>query len=208
MLNLTQKLRIKHTKNKKILFILHYPPPIHGAAMVGKYIKDSSFINDRFMSRYINLSTSISVEEIGKSGLKKWWRYTTILCKTFWQGLTWSPDLVYITLSSHGAGLIKDSLVVLICRMLRLPHVFHFHNKGVKRYAQTKIGKWTYPFVFKKAKVILLSPLLYEDIAAYVTQENVFYCANGIPDQYNRVVTEQKKILRVQFICCSCPISW
>ena len=29
----------------KILFIMHMPPPVHGAAMVGQYIHDSKLIN-------------------------------------------------------------------------------------------------------------------------------------------------------------------
>lgn len=29
----------------KILFIMHMPPPVHGAAMVGQYIHDSEIIN-------------------------------------------------------------------------------------------------------------------------------------------------------------------
>ena len=33
---------------KKILFILHMPPPVHGAAMVGKYIHDSELINSQY----------------------------------------------------------------------------------------------------------------------------------------------------------------
>ena len=28
----------------KILFIMHMPPPVHGAAMVGQYIHDSELI--------------------------------------------------------------------------------------------------------------------------------------------------------------------
>ena len=28
-----------------VLFILHLPPPVHGAAMVGQYIRDSKLIN-------------------------------------------------------------------------------------------------------------------------------------------------------------------
>lgn len=166
----------------KVLFILHYPPPIHGAAMVGKYIKESRLINQGLKAKYINLSTSVSVDEIGKGGLRKWSRYFSILFQSFWQGLFWRPELVYITLSSHGLGLIKDSLVVLICRILGLSHVFHFHNKGVRSYSKTKLGKLIYSFVFKKAKVILLSPLLYSDIAEYVPESRVCYCANGIPD--------------------------
>ena len=29
-----------------ILFILHLPPPVHGAAMMGQYIHDSKVINE------------------------------------------------------------------------------------------------------------------------------------------------------------------
>ena len=171
----------KSLNNAKLLFILHYPPPIHGAAVVGQAIKDSPLINEALQAKYINLSTSKAVEDIGKGGLQKWVRYVGILAHTFCLGLFWRPQLVYITLSSHGAGLLKDSGVVAICRLLGLPHVYHFHNKGVQAYSQTVWGKHLYPWVFKKAKVILLSPLLYPDIAAYVIPNRVYYCANGLP---------------------------
>ena len=166
----------------KNLFILHYPPPVHGAAMIGQYIKNSQLVNSQLQAKYINLSTSVSVDEIGKNGLKKWFRYSILIFKTCFYGLFWRPDLVYITLSSHGAGLITDSAVVLICRLLRLKHVFHFHNKGVKQYAKTPIGAFLYPFVFKKAEVILLSPCLFGDIEDFVSTDRVHYCANGIPE--------------------------
>lgn len=42
----------------KILFIMHMPPPVHGAAMMGKYIHDSKLINDKFECHYINLTTA------------------------------------------------------------------------------------------------------------------------------------------------------
>lgn len=169
-------------KLKKILFILHFPPPFHGASVVGKYIKTSQIINQLIDCYYINLSTSSSVEDIGKSGIRKWAKYLGLLINVTYQAIFHRPDLVYITLTSHGLGLIKDTAVVLICRIFRLPHVFHFHNKGVKKYDQTKTGKFLYPFVFKKAQVILLSPLLYSDIEDFVPRSRVYYCANGIPD--------------------------
>jgi len=173
---------ILNFKQNKVLFILHYPPPIHGAAMVGNLIKESQTINSSFDTKYINLSTSGSVGDIAKGGVKKIVRYFQLLINTFWQGLVWRPDLVYITLTSHGLGLLKDSLIVLICRILYLPHVFHFHNKGVKDYSKTWLGRIICSFVFKRAKVILLSPILYADINSYVKDSNVWYCANGIPD--------------------------
>ena len=66
---------------KKILFILHMPPPVHGAAMVGKYIHDSELINSQYECRYINLATATSLEDIGKVGMKKMLVFCRLLRK-------------------------------------------------------------------------------------------------------------------------------
>lgn len=53
-------------KNKKVLFILHLPPPVHGASMVGKYIHDSETINNTFECHYLNLTLAKDINDIGK----------------------------------------------------------------------------------------------------------------------------------------------
>ena len=40
----------------KILFVMHMPPPVHGAAMVGQFIHDSQLINSSFDCHYVNLA--------------------------------------------------------------------------------------------------------------------------------------------------------
>ena len=50
----------------KILFIMHMPPPVHGAAMVGQWIHDSKIINNEFDCYYINPSVSSNISEVGK----------------------------------------------------------------------------------------------------------------------------------------------
>lgn len=47
---------------------MHMPPPIHGAAMMGKYIYDSELINTTFNCHYINLTTAKRLQDIGKGG--------------------------------------------------------------------------------------------------------------------------------------------
>ena len=61
------------------LFILHLPPPVHGAAMVGKYIHDSELINSEYDCHYINLAIASSLEDIGKVGIKKLWHFIQLL---------------------------------------------------------------------------------------------------------------------------------
>ena len=51
---------------QRILFVLHLPPPVHGAAMMGKYIHDSRVINEAFECKYINLTSAKTLQDIGK----------------------------------------------------------------------------------------------------------------------------------------------
>lgn len=50
---------------------MHMPPPVHGAAMMGKYIHDSKLINETFECRYINPSASSNIKEVGKLNIGK-----------------------------------------------------------------------------------------------------------------------------------------
>ncbi|PIE99948.1 MAG: glycosyl transferase family 1 [Maribacter sp.] len=171
---------------KKILFILHYPPPVHGAAVVGRQIRESTCINDTFECKYINLGLSVSINEIGKGGGQKWIRYFTILRLTIAHLLKYRPDLVYLTLTSYGSGFFKDAIVALLVKSFRVKVVYHFHNKGVSTRQDRWLDDLVYKLVFRNSDVILLSPNLYSDIKKYVPKERVSYCANGVSKEYNR----------------------
>jgi glycosyltransferase involved in cell wall biosynthesis len=154
---------------------------MHGSAMMGEYIKSSKLINNQIEGRYLNLSTSSSIDDIGRNGIRKTLRYLNLLFKVFYNLLVWKPNLCYLTPSSYVLGMAKDSLIVAIIRFFRVNHIFHFHNKGVSFFSTNWLNKSIYSFVFKKAKVILLSSYLYKDIQDYLPESRVAYCPNGIP---------------------------
>lgn len=177
---------------KKILFIMHYPPPIHGAAMVGQYIRESELLNSEFTTKYINLSTSKSVDEIGQTGIVKWVRYLKIILKTIKELWFFRPNLVYITLTAQGIGFYKDALLVFLAKLHGIKVIIHFHNKGVQSRQDYTLDNLLYKWVFKNTKVILLAPELYQDVQKYVPLDHVYYCANGIPE-IKRLVVEDKE---------------
>lgn len=188
-------------KKSKVLFIMHYPPPIHGAAMVGQYIKESTIINSDFNCSYINLSTSRTVDEIGKTGLIKWLRYASIIQKTISSLITFKPKLVYITLTSTGTGFYKDAMLLLLAKLWGKRILIHFHNKGVRTRQHKTFDNLLYKFVFKGSKVILLAPQLYHDIEKYVPKNNVYYCSNGIPEiSYKAKPKQSSKKLQLLFL--------
>ena len=168
-------------KIKKILFLLHLPPPIHGSSMVGKYIKDSKTINACFNSRYINLSTSKTVDEIGKNPFIKINRYFKVLLKTIINLINHNPEIVYLAITAKGIGFYKDFPIALLVKLFGKKLVLHYHNKGVCLNQHKFFDHILYRVLFKNTKVILLSERLYSDVAKYVNKKDVFFCPNGIP---------------------------
>ena len=86
----------------KILFIAPLPPPVHGSAMVSQYIKDSRVVNEAFDCDFVNLSTSRSMEEIGKGGIKKLFRFVASYLIVLWKLITHRYSLCYLAITCHG----------------------------------------------------------------------------------------------------------
>jgi glycosyltransferase involved in cell wall biosynthesis len=191
-------------KPNKILFILHLPPPVHGAAIVGKYIQQSEFINSSFECSFINLSTSKHLRDIGENGFKKMLYILKLYYKVLSALFKKRFDLCYLTINSKGTGFYKEMVIVFLLKIFRCNIVYHYHNKGVSQRQSNFFINYLYHFQFKNASVILLSKLLYPDIAKYLPPEKVYYCPNGIPDfekinidflHYNRLICGTPKIL-------------
>lgn len=176
---------------KRVLFILHIPPPINGAAVMGQYVKNSRFINQKFETDYINLTTSYKLNAIGRAGLHKVKVIFAILKDILIAQIKNKYDVCYISLTAKGVGFYKDFLVVLVLKLLRQNIVYHFHNKGVQEFSRRGLNAILYRFVFKKTKSILLSPRLYGDIEVFVPKSDVYYCPNGI--QKNSILESKKK---------------
>ena len=165
----------------KILFIMHMPPPVHGAAMVGQYIHDSKLINREFDCHYINLTTAKNLQDIGKVGIRKLFDFFTLLKKIRRAVKNVKPQLVYVTPNACGGAFYKDFVVIEMLKRLGCKVVVHYHNKGVATRQDRRLDNALYRRFFKDIKVILLSECLYEDVKKYVKKEDVFVCGNGIP---------------------------
>jgi len=168
---------------------MHLPPPVHGAAMAGKYIKDSKVVNDEISSRYINLATNTKLGESGKSSVKKVFRFVSIIKQVIGAVSKNKFDLCHVSLTASGPGFYKDFIIVFILKIFNQNIIYHFHNKGVTEASKNKIPNFFYRYVFKETKSILLSPLLFPDISKYVQKENTFYCPYGIPPVNETVLT-------------------
>ena len=164
----------------RILFIAPLPPPVHGSAMVSKYIKDSAKVQSVAQCDWVNLSTSRRMDEIGKGGAMKLLRFMGAYLKTLWLLLTHRYDLCYLAITCHGIGFLKDAPFVWLCKMFGCRVLIHQHNKGMSNCIDRWPYRWLIPYIYKRARVMLLSWHLYPDIAKVVKREQVVICPNGI----------------------------
>ena len=192
----------------KVLFIMHMPPPVHGAAMVGKYIHDSKIVNDSFDCRYENMMLASSLEDIGKGGVKKVFNLVAQL-KRFKKAIKeFRPDLVYITPNAAGGAFYKDFVVVQYVKRCLKKYspkaqvVAHYHNKGVSTRQNRWLDNYLYKKFFKDLKVILLANVLYEDVKKYVSRKDVLICPNGIPEslQYEPTADHNNPVPQILFL--------
>jgi len=164
-----------------ILMIAPLPPPIHGSAMMTQYIKDSKLINENFNLDWINLSTSRSMSEIGKTSINKLFRFLGSYFKTVYKLCTRRYNFCYLAITCHGLGFIKDAPFALLCKLFGYKIVIHQHNKGMANDVDKPLYRFLFKLVYRNAKVILLSERLYSDISNIVDHSQVVICPNGIP---------------------------
>ena len=170
------------TTEPRILFILHLPPPVHGAAMVGQYIKESELINSEFDCHYINLAMAASIEDVGHFRIGKFFDLGRLLKKIRSKVKMVSPSLVYMTPNAKGAAFFKEFLIVMMLKWMGCRVIIHYHNKGVKTVQDQWLYHQLYKRFFRNLKVILLAECLYDDIKKYVSRNDVYICPNGIEE--------------------------
>ncbi|MGE4586139.1 MAG: glycosyltransferase [Mangrovibacterium sp.] len=186
----------------KILYLMHMPPPIHGAALVGKQIKNSTIINKAFEGHYINTSLAKNISDIGGLGLKKIILYFDILKQTRKILKREKFDICYITPNATGSAFLKDFILVMLVKSFHVRTLFHFHNKGFSKNQENIFYNYLYRLFFKNTQIILLAENLYYDIEKYVSKRNIFYSYVGISPKISKEHKE-KNNEKIQFIFLS-----
>lgn len=193
---------MKQLLKRRILFVMQFPPPIHGVSVMNKIIKDSSLINEKIDCDYINLATTKEIKDLRKSQLNKYVITLKILFQLVFRLIFHSYDRVYITIFPYGFAFYKDALMVLTTKLFRKKVLLHLHSYGFKKASgQSKFIKLIYRFIFRNTEVICLSEALIEDIEL-IYQGKVFILPNGIP-QVNFVNSYNSKKQGLTFLYLS-----
>jgi glycosyltransferase involved in cell wall biosynthesis len=187
---------------RKVLSIMQLPPPIHGASLMNRYLRESNIINNNFDVQTINLQFSSSQKNIEKFSFLKVLKSFYYALAIFIKAVRFKPDLAYFTLSSSGYAFYRDTFYVLILKLFNLKILFHLHGKGIKKEVEKSILKRKiYKFVFRNTNVICLSSNLAEDIKL-VSFSLPYIVPCGIPvvPMSNQEINKTNKIVQILFL--------
>lgn len=176
----------------RILFLMHLPPPVHGAAVMGSIVRDCRTIREMFDCKYINYSISRVMDEIDRFSWKKIRVVLGLLFQVYRGVVHFRPDIVYVTPSFRPFGFLKDRLVVRFAKRRGCRVVMHLHNKGVSDLASSPTFDRQFRAFFKGTRVIMLSDRLYFDIDRYVNRADVRFCPNGIDPVLESIPSREK----------------
>jgi glycosyltransferase involved in cell wall biosynthesis len=168
---------------KKVLFLVHLAPPIHGAAIMNALYLRSKTVNSNFSCRYVKLNYSRTLEDIGRFNAYKIAGFFLVLFKIFKNLILFRPNLIYFEIAPSGLGFLRDSFFVLLCKAVKRKIVFHLQAKGISEAIKRRCKLQYYNLVFKNTKIILLSKLLYHDVENIFKPSDVYILPNCLKDE-------------------------
>ena len=187
-------------KNKnKVLFLGRFPPPIHGASKMNDLYFHGALADSDFSIERIKINKYDILSELGKFTIRKFIGIFSVFFELLKKLLFFRPNLIYFEIAPTGIAFLRDSLYVLLCKLFKKKILFQFRARGIKK-THKKLPRYS-KFIFKNAKGIILSELIYTDIEDVIPREKVYILPDGIKDQINSLPErKQNKPVNLLFL--------
>jgi len=187
----------------KILFVLHYSPPIHGASKVGDSIKKSVLLKQLFKTTFIKIKSSNSIDKIGEFSFLKALLFIQLWTRVIYKIVSFRPEIIYYTVSPKGFAFYRDFSIMLFIKLYRILSgckvIFHYHSRGIRSFTESsKLSLTLTNFFVKDVYIVFISPLLNREIDLIKGYKKVFYLKNGVNDNLKNEEFEAIAKNRVQ----------
>ncbi|MFZ2170327.1 MAG: glycosyltransferase [Methylococcaceae bacterium] len=176
-----------HTETPKILCLLQLPPPVHGVSQINAYIVSHPIWFNCAELHVTELNFANSIHDVGSVRLAKLVALFKVLSKQVLMLLRYRPTIAYFTFTPTGISFYRDLILLFVLKLFGVKNIYlHLHGKGIEKEVNKRPWlKGLYKFAFKRTQLILISPLLYFDIAKVAVDSQIHYLPNAIPATVN-----------------------
>lgn len=197
----------------KLLLILHYSPPIHGASKVGDTILRSKLLKSNFDTKFIKIKSSENLESIGKFNFKKTIDTLGLFFKISFQLISFRPQKIYFTASPQGFAFYRDLFIVFpikVYSVIKKCEVFyHYHAKGIKEFtSKSRLNKKLTNFFVWNTNLIFISKMVLDELTGITTYKKKVLLKNGVEntiseDIFNTILENRFKTENINVLYLS-----
>ncbi len=169
----------------KILVFAHTPPPHHGQSVMVRLLLDALRSDGRFEVHHVDARVSDGMADIGSFGPKKFFRLLGCIAKALRIRLNHGPmPFYYVPAPVKKSAILRDWLVMGICRPFFPKLILHWHACGLGEWSQVGGGLWrkgTHFFLSDAALSIVTTEHNRKDTEA-LQSRRIAVVPNGTPD--------------------------
>lgn len=170
----------KSGKKVKILFVMSFPPPFHGANLSNLMVWESDVQNE-FECSLLDISDRRDLNNLGKFEFTNVYLGLQHLFQVFRQVIKMKPDVVYMLISQNKWAVVRDGAFILLVKAIsRSKIVIHLRGAFFKHFYDNTNG-WMKTFtdvIMKRVDaVIVLGNSLRFNFDQWI--KNIYIVPNG-----------------------------
>lgn len=184
--------RVAPAPRPRIVCAVQLPPPLHGVTAMNAQLVASEALRRDFDLDVVPLQFSATVAELGRATPRKLVRAGVVgaqLVRRFAR----RPAAFYITLATQRPAIVRDAGYLALARAIGVPRIVHLHARPEPEVLPLLRR------ALRGATVILLAHALRADLGAAVSDAQIRYVPNGIPDP-GETTREIRAVPRVLFL--------
>ena len=181
----------------RIVCAVQLPPPFHGVTAMNAQVVASEALRREVELDVVALQFSDTVAELGRVSPRKVVRAGVVAAQLA-RRFALRPDAFYITLATQRPAIVRDAAYLGLARAMGVPRIVHLHARPEPDVLPLLRR------ALRGATVILLARGLRADLGDAVSDAQIRYVANGIPD-LGEVVREPRAVPRVLFLANLLP---
>lgn len=182
--------------NASIMLLGKLPPPYMGPAIATRILLDSK-LNERYKLLHVDTNVHESLETLGVWRLDKVWKNLSVY--TQFAQVVWRerPDLVLIPISQATLGFLKDSIFILLSRLLRRKTLVQLRGSNIQNWLAgvSAVERAYVEAVLRSAQgVVVLGGNLRYLFTDYFPEDHIFVVPNGANYRLSRRESRNEQV--------------
>lgn len=141
-------------KPKKVLYLIQFPPPVHGVSVLNKIVWENATINFNIEKRILPIRFARRLDELRTFRLKKIGIAAILYLKILYQLIFFRPNAVYFSFMPIGIAFWRDLVYLITIKAFGVKPMLHLDNQGIAAKSKNLFYKNIYQIAFKGCNII------------------------------------------------------